>query len=148
MTIENTLERIATALEKIAAGAATGIVADTAVVLAKAETAAKEVTDEIKEKQGAVRTDKKEEIIEEVIEHVKEETKTDAPEIKWADVNKAFFNALGKIKAAHGLDKAKEVSAKLSKKYSNGTPPKAENTNPAQYAEFLADIEKELGANV
>lgn len=135
MSIENTLERIAVALEKIAGGAGS-ITHESkeAEAISKAASVAKKVTDEIKEKQEAVRTDKK------------EETKTDAPEIKWADVNKAFFNALGKIKKEQGLDAAKEVSAKFAQKYSGGQQPKADNTDVAQYAEFLADIDKELKA--
>lgn len=151
MSIENTLERIATALEKIVEKC--GVPSSTAGlskdVVDKAKASAAKITEEIREKQKGIRTDEK---VEELAEEPEatEELQEVEPEstVKWADVNKAFFGALTKIKATVGLDKAKEVSAKLSKKYSGGSPPSASNTDPSKYGKFLADIEAALKENV
>lgn len=138
MSIENTLERIAVALETIASTVkpSKGPVAD----IEHHKEVAKAFAEETQAKQKGIRTDKK---VETPVETHTEEpgaTLTDAPEIKWADVNKAFFAVLTKIKAAKGLDRAKAASATLAKKFSNGLPPTAANTDPTRYAEFLADI--------
>lgn len=126
MAIEETLERIAAALEKIADQGG----------LPKQSTPAQKA-EKTAVKKAAVAPEPEEEQVEDV--DFAEETNSE-PELKWEEVNKAFFGLLGDIKKELGMDKAKEVAAALAKKYSKGEPTTKTNVDPAQYANLLKDI--------
>lgn len=119
MSIENTFERIAIALEQLVV-----LASDSAVKKPKPERPKTEAPSTEVPTTGA-----------------KVYNPPAKTEITWAEVSKKLFKLLGEIKTAKGLDKAKEISAALAAKYSNGAPPSVGNTDPTSYGEFMADIE-------
>lgn len=163
MSIEDTLERIATALEKIAGGAEHEITTDPVArqrSLEAAASAAKKATDEIKDKQGAIRTDKTEATKTrpgKKVEERKEETNgnsfyeieeelVDPEQIKWPDLNKKLFGMLEEVRSVLGQDEAKAICATLMKKYSGGQKFTEGAVKPGLYKALLTDIEEQLEA--
>lgn len=138
MTIEQTLERIAVALEKLAeqksSAAPTGKVAE---------------AQETKPEPQRTRPGKK------VEEPVQTEDPMNEPDpaadittsdIKFADLNKAWFNMLGEIKNAQGLPTAQGVAQELMDKYCGGKRFGESAIDKSEYAALMADINKETEA--
>lgn len=141
MSIENSLERIASALEAIAKSK-TGSEAVTKSPVK--ETEATPATAQ-RPRPGKKAEEKPEEIVAEFLpdETGLGEVEPD-PELKWPDINKKLFAMLGEVRDANGTHK--EVCAKLMKKYSGGKPFSESSVKPSAYSALLADIEAELGA--
>lgn len=141
MTIEQTLERIAVALEKLAEQKAGGTAPTAAGKAAVAQ--------EVKPEPQRTRPGKK------VEEPVQTEDPMNEPDpaadiptsdIKFADLNKAWFNMLGEIKAAQGLPAAQGVAQELMDKYCGGKRFGEAAIDKSEYAAFMADINKETEA--
>lgn len=142
MTIEQTLERIAVALEKLAEQKAGGT---TPTATGKAA-----VAQEVKPEPQRTRPGKK---VEETVQT--EDPMNEQPDpaadittsdIKFADLNKAWFNMLGEIKAAQGLPAAQGVAQELMDKYCGGKRFGEAAIDKSEYAAFMADINKETEA--
>ena len=142
MTIEQTLERIAVALEKLAEQKAGGTT--------PAATGKAAVAQEVKPEPQRTRPGKKvEEPKEEKPAEIEEEFidgLDDAPPIKFADLNKAWFNMLGEIKAVQGLPAAQGVAQELMDKYCGGKRFGEAAIDKSEYAALMADINKETEA--
>jgi hypothetical protein len=65
-----------------------------------------------------------------------------APEIKFEEVSKAFFDLLNKVKDAEGLAEAKSIATELISKYNNGKPISLATLPKEAYAPLMAEIEK------
>lgn len=144
MPIEDSLERIAIALEAIVKSKQ-GEATQTKPVgsLAKAE-----LVDTPKTRPGKKVEEKAEERLETATtsedDSIPEEF-TD-PDIKWPDVNKKLFGMLAQVRDVKGGDAAKATCAALMKKYSGGQKFGPGTVAPKTYTALLADIEKELEA--
>lgn len=141
MTIEQTLERIAVALEKLAEQKAGGT--------APTDTGKAAVAKEVRPEPQRTRPGKK------VEEPVQTEDPVDEPDpaaniptsdIKFADLNKAWFGMLGEIKAAQGIPAAQGVAQELMDKYCGGKRFGQAAIDKSEYAAFMADINKETEA--
>lgn len=141
MTIEQTLERIAVALEKLAEQKAGGT--------APTATGKAAVAQEVRPEPQRTRPGKK------VEEPVQTEDPMNEPDpaadiptsdIKFADLNKAWFNMLGEIKAAQGLPAAQGVAQELMDKYCGGKRFGEAAIDKSEYAAFMVDINKETEA--
>lgn len=140
MTIENSLERIASALEAIAKSKTCSEVTSTTG------------TETVKTETQRTRPGKKVEVIEEptrpedapeVIEEAIDKPGTPMP---WPDLNNKLFEMLGEVRKAKGQEEAKAVCAQLMEKYSGGKRFSASVVNPARYGDLLLDIEDRLEA--
>lgn len=145
MTIEQTLERIAVALEKLAEQKAGGT---TPTATGKAAVAQEVKPEPQRTRPGKKVEEPKEELIieQEVQIDNTQEGFEDAPPIKFADLNKAWFNMLGEIKAAQGLPAAQGVAQELMDKYCGGKRFGEAAIDKSEYAAFMADINKETEA--
>lgn len=138
MTIEQTLERIAVALEKLAeqkssAPTSTG----------------KAVAQETKPEPQRTRPGKKVEEPVQAEESMNEpDPAADIPtsDIKFADLNKAWFSMLGAIRDAQGLPAAQGVAQELMDKYCGGKRFGEAAIDKSEYAALMADINKETEA--
>lgn len=141
MTIEQTLERIAVALEKLAEQKAGGT---TPTATGKAA-----VAQEVKPEPQRTRPGKKVEEPVQTEDPMNEpDPAADVPtsDIKFADLNNAWFNMLGEIKAAQGLPAAQGVAQELMDKYCGGKRFGQAAIDKSEYAAFMADINKETEA--
>lgn len=143
MTIESTLERIATALEKIA---------NSESGLTSARTPAQKA-EATKTEVPKTRPGKK--LEEKAVEKVEEKTETagddfyteDEPvDIKWPELNKKLFSMLDQVRSALGHDEAKAICATLMKKHSGGQKFSESTVKVTSYGALLADIEEQLEA--
>lgn len=140
MSIENSLERIASALEAIAKSK-TGLEAVTRNPAKETEATQASIQRPRPGKKVEVRPDIEEEFLSD--ETKLEEVEPD-PDLKWPDINKKLFGMLGQVRDTNGTHK--EVCAKLMKKYSGGKPFSESSVKPSAYSALLADIEAELEA--
>jgi hypothetical protein len=65
-----------------------------------------------------------------------------APEIKFEEVSKAFFDLLNRVKEAEGLDEAKSIATELISRYNNGKPISLATLPKESYVPLMAEIEK------
>ena len=140
MTIEQTLERIAVALEKLAEQKASTAPTSTGKAAAVQET---------KPEPQRTRPGKKvEEPVQTEDPMSEPDPAADIPtgDIKFADLNKAWFNMLGEIKNAQGLPAAQGVAQELMDKYCGGKRFGEAAIDKSEYAALMADIDKEIEA--
>jgi len=150
MSLENSLERIANALEVIAKSK-TGLEAaaknpDKDAEVSKPESQrtrpGKKIEEAVVEKIADDEEDAQiDESLKQVHDGIAEEID---PDLKWPDINKKLFAMLGKVREEVSHEEAKAVCAGLMKKYSGGKQFSESAVNPSSYRALLADIEKEL----
>ena len=141
MAIEESLERIASALE----------------ALVKSKQGAEPISEKSLTKVEIPKTRPGKKVEEEVVEKVeeaeateedflpKEEPETDL-DIKWPDVNKKLFGMLEEVRDAKSPEAAKALCGALMKKYSGGQKFGPGTVAPKSYKALLADIEAQLEA--
>ena len=143
MAIEDSLERIAIALEAI-------VKSKQGVVTPQDKPSAK--TEEPKAEVPKTRPGKKvEEKVAEKLETIEEEfLPEEEPEtdldIKWPDVNKKLFGMLEEVRDAKSPEAAKALCGALMKKYSGGQKFGPGTVAPKSYKALLAEIEAQLEA--
>lgn len=139
MTIEQTLERIAAALEKLADSKNPNV-------------GGVNVMDDAPAKQQQMQRTRPGKKVEEPVQTEDQMNEPDpsadipAVDIKFADLNKAWFNMLGEIKNAQGLPAAQGVAQELMDKYCGGKRFGESAIDKSEYAAFMADINKETEA--
>lgn len=142
MPIEDTLERIAVALEAIANSKALPVSAEAKPTNTEAPKTEVPKTRPGKKVEEKV-TEKVETVEEDSLPDVEPETDLD---IKWPDVNKKLFGMLNRVRDEIGPDEAKAICASLMKKYSGGQKFGPGTVAPKSYKALLEEIQLELDA--
>lgn len=155
MTIENTMERIADALERIAQASEGKLLGSTTATLEDHPAAPKTKTEtkpEVEEpkKRAVKRKPEPEPEPEEEFEDLGEEEPDEAPKptgkvIKFVEVRTAFFKILNDVRAVkeHGALVARDVGGLLLKEFCGGSKTLTEESiEPAQYQAFINRVEE------
>ena len=150
MPIENTLERIAEALERIAQASEGKLVGSTTATLEDHPAAPKtETKPEVEEPKKRVvkRKPEPEPEPEEEFEDLEEEEPKpkNGKAVKFVDVRTAFFKILNDVRAVkeHGALVARDVGGLLLKEFCGGSKTLTEESiKPAQYQAFINRVEE------